>query len=65
VNPDVRTGILAAGLAFCILFAAATLVAVAESGPSTRGIVLGAISLAIVGMIMLGLIGAFRNPPRE
>jgi hypothetical protein len=65
MNPDVRTAILAAGLSFCILFAGASLVAIFDSGPSTRGLVLGGLSLAIDGMIMLGLIGAMRNPPRR
>jgi hypothetical protein len=65
VSPDTRSAILAAGLAFCVLFGAATLVAVIESGPSGRGIVLGALSLAIVGMIGLGLLGAMRHPPDE
>jgi hypothetical protein len=63
LNPDVRTAILAAGLAFCILFGAAALVAIFES-VTGFGVVLGVISLVIVGMIMLGLIGAIRNPPR-
>ena len=65
MNPDVRNAILSAGLAFCILFFAATIVAVVESGFSARGIVLGAISLLIVLMIGLGLLGALRNPPPE
>jgi hypothetical protein len=65
VSEDVRTAVLGAGIAFCLLFGAASIVAIFESGPSTRGIVLGGISLAIVGMIMLGLIGAIRNPPRR
>jgi hypothetical protein len=63
VNPDVRSAILAAGLAFCILFGAAAIVAIFES-VTGFGVVLGLISLAIVVMIMLGLIGAMRNPPR-
>jgi hypothetical protein len=63
VNPDVRSAILAAGLAFCILFGAAAIVAIFES-VTGFGVVLGLISLAIVGMIALGLIGAMRNPPR-
>ena len=65
MSDDVRTAILAAGLAFCILFAGASLVAIFDSGPSTRGVILGGLSLAIVGMIMLGLIGAMKNPPRR
>jgi hypothetical protein len=55
--------ILAAGLAFCILFGAAAIVAIFEA-VTGFGVILGLISLIIVGMIMLGLIGAMRNPPR-
>lgn len=65
MSDDVRTAVLGVGIVFCVLFGAATIAAVAESGPSGRGLFLGAISLAIVGMIMLGLIGAIRNPPRR
>lgn len=65
MSEDVRTAILAAGLCFCILFGGVSIVAIFESGPSTRGILLGGISLAIVGMIMLGLWGAMKNPPRR
>jgi hypothetical protein len=65
VSDDVRTAVLGAGIAFCLLFGGVSIVAIFESGPSTRGIILGAISLAIVAMIMLGLIGAIRNPPRR
>ena len=65
MSSDVRSAILAAGLAFCILFFGATLVAVADSGFSGKGIFLGAISLLIIGMIGLGLLGAIRNPPRR
>jgi hypothetical protein len=64
MNPDVRTAIITAGLAFCALFGAATIAAVVESGFSGRGIALGALSLAIIVMIGLGLLGAMRNPPR-
>lgn len=64
MSDDVRTAILAMGLAFCILFAGISVVAIFESISAT-GVVLGIISLAIIGMIMLGLIGAMRNPPRR
>jgi hypothetical protein len=56
--------ILTAGLVFCVLFLVATIVAVIDSGFSGRGIFLGALSLAIIAMIGLGLLGAIRNPPR-
>lgn len=64
MSADVRTAILAAGLTFCILFAGLSVVAIFEA-VSTTGVLLGIISLAITGMIMLGLIGAMRNPPRR
>jgi hypothetical protein len=63
VNDDVRTAVLGVGLAFCLLFAGVSIVAIFESGPSTRGILLGGLSLGIDWMIMLGLWGAMRNPP--
>jgi hypothetical protein len=63
MDPDVRTAILGVGIAFCTLFGAAAIVAIFES-VTGFGVVLGIISLVIVGMIMLGLIGAMRNPPR-
>jgi hypothetical protein len=63
VSPDVRTAILAAGIAFCVLFGAAAIVAIFEA-ITGFGVVLGVISLLITGMILLGLIGAMRNPPR-
>jgi hypothetical protein len=65
VNEDVRTAILGVGLTFCVLFAAASIAAVIDSGPSTRGLILGGISLVIVWMIMLGLWGAIKNPPKR
>ena len=63
MSPDVRTAILAAGIAFCVLFGAAAIVAIFEA-ITGFGVVLGVISLLITGMILLGLIGAMRNPPR-
>ncbi len=65
MSEDVRTAILTVGLCFCVLFAGISIVAIFDSGPSGRGIFLGGLSLAIVGMIMLGLWGAIRNPPRR
>jgi hypothetical protein len=64
MSEDVRNAILSAGLAFCILFAGVSIVAIFESGPSTRGLLLGGLSLAIVAMIGFGLYGAIRNPPK-
>jgi hypothetical protein len=65
MSDDVRAAILVVGVAFCVFFGAASIAAIFDSGPSTRGVLLGGLSLVIVGMIMLGLIGAIRNPPRR
>ena len=62
MSPDARSAILGAGIAFCVLFGGLSLVAIFEAETSF-GVVLGFISFAIVAMIMLGLIGAMRNPP--
>jgi hypothetical protein len=64
MNEDVRNAVLAVGLAFCILFFGATIVAMADSGWSGRGVFLGGLSLLIILMIGLGLLGALRNPPK-
>ncbi len=64
MSDDVRTAILGAGIAFCILFGGISVVAIFEAATGT-GVFLGIVSLVIVGMIMLGLIGAMRNPPRR
>ena len=62
MNPDVRAAVLGAGIAFCILFGAVSLVAIFEAA-TTMGVFLGIVSLLIVGMIAFGLVGAMRNPP--
>ena len=62
MDPALRTAIIAAGLAFCILFFGATIAAVIDAGFSGRSIFLGAISLLIITMIGLGLLGAIRGP---
>jgi len=63
MSDDVRTAILGAGIAFCVLFGGASLVAIFEA-VTPLGVVLGVVSLLIIAMIALGLIGAMRNPPR-
>ena len=64
MSPDVRTAILGAGLAFCILFAGLSVLAIFDA-ITGFGVFLGIVSLVIVGMIGLGLFGAMRNPPRR
>jgi hypothetical protein len=62
MSSEVRTAILGVGLAFCILFAGISIYAIADAATGT-GVFLGLLSLVLDGMILLGLIGAMRNPP--
>ena len=60
MDPDVRTAILAVGMVFCLLLGGLTLGVIAESGLD----ILSLTSLLIVGLLLIGLIGAIRNPPQ-
>ncbi len=60
MDPLLRTFALASGLLFCVVFAAATVVVAAQNGIDLAVV----LSLAIVALVMLGLVGAIRNPPR-
>lgn len=64
MSPDARSAILSAGIAFCLLFAGISIVAIVEA-VTALGVFLGIVSFAIIAMIALGLIGAMRNPPRR
>lgn len=59
MDRDVRTALLMVGMVFCVAFGAMTFAVIAESGLD----ILTVISLLLVGMVMLGLYGAIRNPP--
>ena len=59
MDPDLRTLLLAIGGIFCFAFASMTLVVIADSGFD----VLTLTSLVIVGLVVVGLWGAARNPP--
>ena len=56
-----RSAILLVALAFCVLFAGLTAAVAAESGFD----ILTLISFLVVLMIMLAVLGAVRNPPRD
>jgi hypothetical protein len=57
----VRNAILVVALLFCVLFGAATASVAARTGLDVFTLV----SFLIVFMIMLAVLGALRNPPRE
>jgi hypothetical protein len=60
VDPLLRNVILFGGLAFCLFFGGLTAAVAAENGVD----VLIVVSFAIILMVMLGILGALRNPPR-
>jgi len=65
MDPEVRTALLAVGLVFICAFGGMSLYVIGQSGLNTIGdVMLAAASLGVVVMVMLGLIGAMRNPPK-
>jgi hypothetical protein len=65
MDPDVRSALLAVGLLFIAAFAGMSIYVIADSGLNTVGdLMLALSSLAVVVFVMLGLIGAMRNPPQ-
>lgn len=61
MDPGMRTAILAGGLGFCLFFVFMTIAVAFDSSFDIFSVV----SLVIIGMIVLGLIGAIRNPPDD
>ena len=59
MNPDLRAALLAIAAIFCLGFGAITLSVIADSGLD----ILTVTSLGIVALMLIGLWGAFRNPP--
>ena len=59
MNPDLRAALLAIAAIFCLAFGAITLSVIADSGLD----ILTVTSLGIVALMLIGLWGAFRNPP--
>jgi hypothetical protein len=59
VDPDLRALLLAVGAFFVIVFGVMTLVVIGQSGLD----ILTLTSLVIIGLVGVGLYGAFKNPP--
>ena len=60
MDPDLRTALLAVAAVFCFAFMAMTVIVIADSGIDVFTVT----ALVIVGMVVLGLWGAVRNPPK-
>jgi hypothetical protein len=59
VGSFARNLILISGIAFCLLFAVLTIAVAVDSGVN----LLILTSLGIIVMVLLGIVGAIRNPP--
>jgi hypothetical protein len=59
MEPEVRAALLIMGLLFVAVFGLMTVAVVVESGLD----VLTVAAFAIVAMVLIGLVGAFRQPP--
>ena len=65
MDPDVRTALLVMGLLFVAAFGGMTLYVIGDSGLDTVGdLMLAVASIAVVVFVLLGLVGAIRNPPK-
>ena len=65
MDPDVRTALLGLGIVFVCAFGGMSLYVIADSGLQTVGdLMLALFSLGVVVFVLLGLIGAMRNPPQ-
>lgn len=66
MNPDVRTALLVVGLLFVVAFGGMTLYVVGRSGFNTYGdLLLAVLSIGVVTMVLIGLVGAIRQPPSK
>jgi hypothetical protein len=61
MDPNLRTAILAGGLAFCGIFVYMTLAVAFDSSFDLFTLA----ALGVIGLIAFGLVGAIRNPPDD
>lgn len=52
------------GIVFCIAFGLLTIFAATQGTPTVGNAMLTGLGLLVNGMILAGLIGAIRNPPK-
>jgi hypothetical protein len=61
MDPQIRYFVLLGGLLFCLVFGAMTAAVAAESGLD----VLVITSFVVIGLVLVGVLGAIRNPPPD
>jgi hypothetical protein len=65
LDRETRSAILSVGILLCVGFAAVTVYVAATAPRFNLGtVILTVVALGVDLMIVLGLIGALRNPPR-
>ena len=65
MSPDTRTALIWGGIVFCLAFAAMTLYALSTAEANFGSLMAFTASFAVIGLVLIGLIGALRNPPDE
>ncbi len=65
MDRETRTVVLAVGIVFCVGFAALTVNYALGARFGLGTVILAGSALAVDLMILLGLIGAIRNPPDD
>ena len=65
MDPNARIGLLTLAAFFCVIFLLLTLAALATATPSLGSVVTFGLSFMVIALILIGVIGAIRNPPDE
>lgn len=65
MDKQMRGLLLAAGVVFIVIFGGMTLYALGTAALNFASIIAFGLSFLVIGTVLLGLIGAIRNPPDE
>ena len=65
MNSQTRGLLLGVSVAFMLIFAGLTFAALATAELNFASIIAFGFSFLVIGLVLLGLIGAIRNPPDE
>jgi hypothetical protein len=65
MDHDTRNALIWLGIVFCLAFLAMTLYALSTAEANFGSLLAFTASFAVIGLVLLGLIGALRNPPDD
>ena len=65
MDPVTRSVLLWLATLFCVVFIALTLGALATAAANIGSVITFGLSLAIIVLLLIGIVGAIRNPPDE